>query len=48
MDEAKKVFNIGSYFRDTGPLADEEFDDMMVPDNDEICIDDLVFEEIVV
>jgi hypothetical protein len=39
---------IDLYIRDTGPLTEEEFMDMISYDNDEIPIDDLNFELIAV
>ena len=41
----KYSFDIDSYIRNTPPLTDEEFNDMMTHDNDEIPIDDLYFDD---
>jgi predicted nucleotidyltransferase len=48
MDNVKqakeKTIEVDLFIRDTGPLTDEEFDDMMAHDNDDISIEELNFE----
>jgi len=49
MEETRKSsFEVDLYIRDTVPLTDEEFRDMMSYDNDDISIDELDFDLVII